>query len=183
MSEQIRQIASRIKELREICGFSQQEMAQKLSLDLDLYKSYEDSGLDIPISVIFEIANLCKVDFNEILSGVSPKLSDLCLVRRGDGLNMDRFPGYHFESLAHKFVGKIMEPLLVTVEPKEGKPELVTHPGQEYNLVLEGSILLVYDGREIILNPGDSVYFSPLKPHSQAAVGDKKARFLTVIAQ
>ncbi|MBP5754775.1 MAG: cupin domain-containing protein, partial [Clostridia bacterium] len=71
-------------------------------------------------------------------------------------------------------------PMIVTISPSEGKPQLVSHGGQEFNYVLEGTVGVTIGGKEIILNEGDSVYFDPAIPHGQFAVGGV-ARFLTVI--
>ena len=76
-----------------------------------------------------------------------------------------------------------MQPLLVTLEPSDDPAKLVSHSGQEFNYVIEGSIAVVFDDREIILNEGDSIYFNPTYLHGQRCVGDKKARFLTMIAE
>jgi mannose-6-phosphate isomerase-like protein (cupin superfamily) len=88
-----------------------------------------------------------------------------------------------FESLAPRFKGKVMEPLLVTLMPGEPEAALVTHEGQEFNIVLEGIIVITYDDKEYVLNPGDAVYFDPTHPHAQKAIGKEKARFLTVITE
>ena len=69
--------------------------------------------------------------------------------------------------------------MIVTLSPNE-EAELVTHGGQEFNYVLEGSIKVVIEGREFILNKGDSIYFNPALPHGQRAVGGQ-AKFLTII--
>ena len=39
------------------------------------------------------------------------------------------------------------------------------HEGQEFNLVIEGRMLLNINGKELILNPGDSLYFDSSIPH------------------
>ena len=59
--DEIREIAHRIKELREICDYTQEEMASELNIDLATYKSYEENGQDIPISVIYHISK--KTDY------------------------------------------------------------------------------------------------------------------------
>ena len=76
-----------------------------------------------------------------------------------------------------------MQPLLVTLDPTDEAPELVSHSGQEFNLVLKGTVAVVFENNEIILNEGDSIYFNPTYPHGQKCVGNEKARFLTVIAE
>lgn len=183
MKQELNEIAIRIRELRDACGYTQEEFAKELSIDLDVYSKYEVEGADIPISVIYEIANKCKVDFTEIITGVAAKLDTYHVVKRGQGKSINRYPGYRFEDLAFKFNHKIMQPLLVTLDPSDAPASLVTHPGQEFNLILEGTIALIFDGKEIILNAGDSIYFNPNHKHGQRCVGDVKARFLTVIAE
>ena len=112
MSEEIMQVASRIKELREISGYSRHAVAKLVGVEYDTYKDYEESGADIPISVLYKLANEFGVDFTEILTGKSPKLDTYCVVKKDKGINIDRYPGYHFESLAYKFMHKMMEPLM-----------------------------------------------------------------------
>lgn len=183
MSEEIKQIASRIKELREICGYSRHAVAKLVGVDYETYKGYEDNGSDIPISVLHKLANEFGVDFTEILTGKSPKLSTYCAVKKGKGINIDRYEGYHFESLAYKFKRKMMEPLLVTVSPDNKDNKLVVHEGQEFNYVVEGTVMVQFGDESVILEEGDSIYFDPTLPHGQKAMNGKEAKFLTVIAQ
>lgn len=183
MENEVREIAARIRELREACGYTQEQLAQELSLDLALYQGYEASGEDIPISVIYQIANKFGVDFTEIVTGSSANLDTYQVVRGGQGAHIDRYPGYRFSDLASRYNHKIMQPLLVTLDPSDAPAALVTHTGQEFNMVLEGAIILVFDKKEILLNAGDTVYFNPRHPHGQKAAGNKIAKFLTVIAE
>ncbi len=182
MTEEIRLMAARIRELRDICGYTTESMAKTLGMDVSRYELYERSGEDIPISVLYQMANLFSVDINELLTGNAPHLATYCVVKKGKGARIDRYPGYTFQSLASTFKHKIMEPLLVTVQPSEDAPALVTHPGQEFNLVLEGVINVYFDQKVLRLEAGDSVYFNPEHPHGQQAVG-ATAKFLTVITE
>ncbi len=180
--EPINEIAARVKELREVCDYSQEQLATELGLDPAAYAGYEENG-DFPISVLYEIANKFNVDFNEIITGEPSRIDTYQVVRRGKGKSISRFPGYRFKDLAFRYADKIMQPLLVTLEPTDEPAKLVTHAGQEFNLVLKGSIAVVFEDQEIILNEGDSIYFNPTYPHGQRCVGDTKARFLTMIAE
>ena len=175
------EIGMRIAELRDICGYTQEEMAESLGISVALYKSYEESGEDIPIGVIFRIANICGVDFTEIITGAGGKLDTYQVVRSGEGLEINRNPGYTYQDLAFRYAQKIMQPSLVTIE--QGKPELNTHAGQEFAYIVSGSMKLFIDGREIILNTGDSVYLNPTHPHGFALVGAEPCIFLSVISE
>ena len=181
--EEIREVAARIKELREICGYEIEEFAEKLDVNVETYIEYEESGLDIPISVIYEIAKLCQVDFSEILTGTSAKLRTYQVVRNGEGQTADRYPGYEFKDLAYLYANTHMQPFLVTLEPSDKVASLVTHSGEEFNLVLEGTMILTFDDTEIVLNKGDSIFFNPKYPHGQRCGSDVPAIFLTMIAE
>ena len=183
MNEEMLMISERIRELREICGFSEEEMARDSGVSLEKYIEYESNGQNIPISVLYHISQKFNVDLSEILTGEPARISTLQLCRRGKGKTIDRYPGYMFESLAPRFTHKVMEPLLVTLLPGEPEAALVTHGGQEFNLVLEGVVAITYDDKEYVLDPGDAVYFDPTHPHGQKAIGSEKARFLTVITE
>ena len=183
MQDELMKISERIRELREVFDVTVEEMATETGTTAEDYAEYETNGKNIPISVLYHISHKFNVDLSEILTGESARLSTIQICRRGKGKTIDRYPGYMFESLAPRFTHKVMEPLLVTLIP--GKPEaaLVTHDGQEFNLVLEGAVVLTYNDKEYVLEAGDAVYFDPTHPHGQKAAGTEKARFLTVITE
>lgn len=183
MDEEMKEIAARIAELRDVCGYSREELAKELHIDADVYSSYEESGRDIPISVIYQISKKFKVDFTEILTGTSAKLHTYHVVKSGQGKSIDRYPGYHFRDLAFRFSKKIMQPLLVTLDPSDKPAALVTHTGEEFNMVLEGSMIVSFENKELLLEKGDSIYFNPIYPHGQKCVGNTPAVFLTMIAE
>ena len=181
--DEIREIALRIRELREVCGYSVDEIAKELGIDRAVYVGYEENGNDIPISVIYHLAKKFNVDFSELLTGTSAKLNTYQVVRAGEGLIADRYPGYFFQDLAFRFSKKIMQPFIVTLDPSDKPADLVTHNGEEFNLVLEGTIILTFGNQTIELNAGDSIYFNPTYPHGQQCGSSTPAKFLTMICE
>ena len=178
------EIGARLRELREVSDYTIEDLAAELNLSPEVYASYEQNGKDIPISVIYEIANKFRVDFTEIVTGQSAKLETYHLIRKGGGKIINRNPEYHFQDLAFRYANKIMQPLLVTLEPSDATAKLITHSGQEFNLVLEGTVIVTLGDKEFTLNEGDSIYFNPTIPHGQrcGSTGER-ARFLTMIAE
>ena len=176
-------IAARIRELREVCDMERSELADTLGLTEEEYARYEDGEKDFPVSFLYELAALFKVDLTELLTGTAPRLANCSIVRKGEGIAVDRYEGYDFESIAYKFIGRRVEPMIVTVGPETetNPPEAVSHSGQEFNYVLEGQITVRFGERSFLLNEGDCFYFDPTVPHAQSAAGGKAARFLTVI--
>jgi transcriptional regulator with XRE-family HTH domain len=179
MNENVKDIAARIKGLRLLLGISEQEAAKAVNLSVGEYLKYEKGEDDFPISILYEIADFYHVDLTEILTGVSPKLHDVCHVRAGQGLKVERYDEYDFQSLAYKYKNRKIEPLLVTLNI-ENNPELVSHNGQEFNYCLEGKMKVVIGKSEYILEPGDSLYFNSMIPHKMLAVEDN-SKFITII--
>ncbi len=183
MDEELKELAERIKALRDACDYSAEYVARELGTDTETYLGYEECAANVPISVIYSMSKLYNVDFSEIMTGTSAKLRTYQVVRKGEGQNADRYPGYKFENLAYRFTHKIMQPFLVTLDPSDKPADLVSHKGEEFNLVISGSVVVVFDDKEIILNTGDSIYFNPTYMHGQKCYGDKPATFLTMIAE
>lgn len=144
MVQELADIGLRIQGLREACDVTQEEMAQELGVDLAVYQEWEATGQDVPISAIYHMAHHFGVEFTEILTGTAAKLETYHVVKNGEGREVDRYPGYHFEDLAWRYSGKIMQPLLVVLEPSVEAAELVTHTGQEFNLVLDGTVVVTW---------------------------------------
>lgn len=183
MTEKIKQIAERIKEIREISGISVESLASELDVASDLYHEYESGATDIPIGFIFKISHWFNIEMSVLLGGNDPKLHVYEVVRKGKGLNLDRRKQYRYETLANNFIGKRAEPFMVTVDPApDNSPmEFNSHPGQEFNYILEGSLLTIIDGHEIILNEGDSIYFDSGCKHAMRALQNQIARFLAIV--
>lgn len=180
MNEKVRDIAARIKGLRLLSGISQMEAAQNLNLSSEEYEKYEDGEDDIPVSILYEIADYYRVDLTEVLTGVSPKLHDVCYLKKGEGLKVERYDQYDFQSLAYKYANRKIEPLLVNLDPGK-EPELVSHKGQEFNYCLEGRMKVVIGSEEYILEPEETLYFNSMIPHKMLAMDNKPAKFLTII--
>jgi mannose-6-phosphate isomerase-like protein (cupin superfamily)/DNA-binding XRE family transcriptional regulator len=177
------EIAQRLAGLRDACGFTAGQLADELGIDRSVYAGYETTGADIPISVLFQIAYKFNVDFNELLTGDEAKLDSFHVVRAGNGQSIKRYEGYDYQDLAFRYTHKIMQPLLVTLQPDERPAELVTHAGQEFNYVVSGTMILTFGDKQIALNQGDCVYFNPTVPHGQRCGGSVPAVFLTMIAE
>ena len=67
------------------------------------------------------------------------------------------------------------------MEPNDQPITLNTHFNQEFNYVLEGTLLLRIAGNDLMLNEGDSIYFDATRPHGMKAMNGKKVKFLAII--
>ncbi|MCL1815870.1 MAG: cupin domain-containing protein [Treponema sp.] len=179
---QASQIPSRIRELREDEEISVIDLARDIGISAEDYAKYESGELDIPISVLYKIAASLGVDPTVLLTGEDPRMESAAVCRAGQGVQIERYPGYEFSSLAYNFKGRTLEPLLVYLDPSKPEAAQVSHAGQEFNYVTKGMVKVTVEKRAYILAAGDSIYFDANLPHGQAAV-DGSAQFLTIIQE
>ncbi|MCL2444086.1 MAG: XRE family transcriptional regulator [Treponema sp.] len=182
MNEKVAHIPQRIKELREILEISALDMAKDIDIPFDTYNKYEKGELDIPISVLYTIAGCLGTDVTVLLTGEEARMDSAAVCRKGKGVQIERYPGYEFSSLAYNFKHRTIEPLLVTLDSSKPPASQVSHSGQEFNYVVEGKVKITVVKTEHILFPGDSIYFDARLPHAQIAV-DGTAQFLTIIQE
>ncbi len=104
-------------------------------------------------------------------------------VRNGKGLKLERRQQYKYESLASNFIHKKAEIFMVTIDPKpeDALLDFNSHPGQEFNFVIKGSMMTIIDGHEIILNEGDSIYFDSGFNHAMKALNNEQVKFLAMV--
>lgn len=183
MVEKIREIAARIRDLREITGVAPAAMAADLGIPVREYEAYEQGTVDVPASMLWEIANRLHVDMTVLLTGEAPRMHVFAVTRNGQGPTVDRRRQYAYQSLAANFVHRKAEPFLVTVEPgpQGAAVERNSHPGQEFDYVIEGTLSVLIHETTLVLNPGDSVIFDASFPHGMQALGTTPCRFLAVI--
>jgi transcriptional regulator with XRE-family HTH domain len=183
MNEQIKEIAQRLRGLRDALDIKAAELAEVCHITEAEYLGYESGKEDISVSALQNIAKHCKVELTELLFGESPNMTSYYLTRAGLGTAMERSRAYKYQSLAAGFAQRKADPFIVTVEPKpEDTPmHLNSHTGQEFNFVLEGCLLLSIDGKELTLDEGDSIYFNAEKQHGMKALNGKPVKFLAVI--
>ena len=182
MEQAYKEIAPRLAGLRDAMDLSVAEMADRLGVEPEIVAAYESGTIEIPVSYLFEVAQDCGVDLTVLISGGEAHLKSHSLVKKGGGLSVERRKDYDYQSLAYKFTGRRMEPFLIRVPPKkEEELKAVTHSGQEFIYMLKGRLELTLDGNKVVLESGDSLYFSSHTPHALRALGGEDAEFLDVI--
>ena len=185
MDYKIQEVAQRIKGLREILDISKEEMAKVTGVSQELYDQCEAGLHDFSFTFLYKCAERFGVDIIEIVTGDKPKLTFYNIVRKGQGLPINRRAGFSYQHLAHLFQGKLAEPFLVTApyqEEEQNKPiELSYHDGQEFDYIISGSLKVQMENHTEILHAGDSVYYDSSHGHGMIATGGETCVFLAVI--
>lgn len=181
MDQQLVDMGRRLAELREVRGFSCQQMADRLNIGLDEYMAYEEGKKDFSFSIMFNVSSILEIDVVNLLSGYTPRLSDCAVVRAGHEFYIKKEGEYDYKHLAYTFKNKKAEPFFVECMPGEEDAEKHSHEGQEFNFVLSGKMLFEIGDLSYELNKGDSVYFNSKIPHGIKVLSEKPVKFLAVV--
>ncbi len=183
MKSEIKQIALRLRGLREDLGLGISDIANACEIAPELYASYESGETDIPVSFLMAISAQYNIELTTLLTGDSPKMREYSLTRKGRGTVVERRKEYNYQALNESFIHKKASPFIVTVAPRLSTDPipLYQHEGQEFNLVLEGRLMVSVNGKELILEEGDSLWFDSGLPHGMKALDGKVTKFFALI--
>ncbi len=181
----LNEVALRIREMREIFGLSQSEMALRTEVSYEQYCQYEKGELDFPFSFLHKCSLEFGIGITDLLEGKSARLSSYTVTRKGKGQETAKEDGITIQNLAPKFRNKIAEPYWVRYEydpDLQNKPiHLATHSGQEFDLVISGKLKVQVGSHTEILEEGDSIYYNSATPHGMIAVDGKDCVFCAVV--
>ena len=176
-----KEIAARIRELREISGISVEEMAERTGMATSEYLLCEEGKKDLSIAFLYRCVLILGVDMSDLLEGHSPKLRSYALTRKGEGQRIEEAHNMVGYNLASGFRNRIALPLYMELSYRpDADIELVTHEGQEWDTVISGRMKIQIGGKTEILNPGDSIYFDSSVPHGMIAM-DGDCSFYAVV--
>ena len=184
-ASQLQEIALRIREMREILGYSMQKMAYLTEVSEDTYRTYESGSVDLPFTFMHKCAKVFGLEITDLLEGHSAKLSGYTVTRKGRGLVTASEDGITIQDMAPMFRKKLSTPYWVTYQYS---PELqnlpihtTTHTGQEFDLVIKGAMRIKVGDHEEILREGDSIFYKSSTPHGMIAIDGQDCVFLAMI--
>ena len=184
-ANQLMDIALRIRDMREILGYSMEKMAELTEVSAEMYKLYESGKVDLPFTFLHKCAKIFGVEITVLLEGDGARLSGYTVTRRGKGLVTASEDGITIQDMAPMFRKKLATPYWVTYEYDEklqNQPiHTTTHAGQEFDLVIKGSMRIRIGDREEILREGDSIFYKSSTPHGMIAIDGNDCVFLAMI--
>ncbi len=184
-ADKLREVAQRIREMREICGYTVAETAAMTEVSEEEYRLYEAGGRDFPFTFIHKCSKAFGIGITDLLEGRSAHLSSYTVTRRGEGQETAKEAGISIMAMAPQFTKKIAEPYRVRYEYNEelqNKPiHLTKHAGQEFDFVLEGRLKVQVGSHIEYLEEGDSIYYNSSTPHGMIAVDGRDCLFMAVV--
>jgi transcriptional regulator with XRE-family HTH domain len=185
MLSEIKEVGKRIRGMRDILDIPAEEMARVTGVSLDEYLCYESGEKDFSFTFLYKASQRFGIDLTELITGESPHLSGYTLVRKNQGLPIERRRGFYYQNLAAQFRDRLAEPFLVTAPAENGGETadipLNSHDGQEMDFVLSGAMRIRVGENEEILREGDTIYYDASRPHGMIAIAGQPCRFLAIV--
>lgn len=183
--DNLKEVALRVKEMRELSGISVHEMAEATDMSIEDYLALEEGQVDFTFSFIYKCAEKFGVDIADILQGSSPKLVSYSLVRKGKGVPIARNENCDYLNMAPNFKNKMGEPFFCRLpfdaEAVDKPMPLHVHNGHEVTIITKGMMKHQFGNRIETLYPGDVIYFDSNTPHGELAINGQDCEFFTVI--
>ena len=185
MDFKIREVAARIRELREISGFTVEEMAARTGVSVAEYLQCEAGSRNLSIAFLYRCTLSFGVDMSDLLEGRSAKLRAYDLTRKGEGQRIEEAHHMVGWNLAADFRNRIALPLYMEMKYRPGAEyediDLVTHEGQECDIVIRGHMKIQIGGHTEILHAGDTIYYDSSTPHGMIAVDGEDCAFYALV--
>ncbi len=181
----IKEMAGRIRALREIVGLTPLQMSEKTGVSESEYIECENGNKDLNFAFIYRCALALSVNVTDIIEGYSPKLKGYTVTRSGAGQKIAQAHGMTYFNLAYAFQNRIAEPLYVrsvfNADAADKDIELTTHAGQECDIVIDGYLKVQIGEHSEVLGPGDSIYYDSDTPHGMIAVNGRDCIFYAIV--
>lgn len=176
-------VARRMAALRAESGLTLRELAEKSGLSDAYLNRVERQKTPINIANLEKVAAAFGVALSSFFE-VDEARQPLVITRAGSARKV-RFRGrggFRVELLADTKKGKLMEPLLVDLTSAKETVPPQSHPGQEFNYVVEGRCEFFFGKQRLELEAGDSIYFDASVPHVCRGLGKGPSRILAVVS-
>lgn len=183
-------IGEKIKAYREEQNLSIQELADKTNLAAEQIERIENNT-DIPsLAPLIKIAKVLGTRIGTFLDDQVEDGPVICRKEEAketisfsnNAINSRRHMQY--QSLSRSKANRHMEPFMIEIEPTDSNKEdfiLSSHEGEEFIIVVEGSIEISYGKQTFILEKGDSIYYDSIVPHHVHSYKGMSARILAVV--
>jgi len=179
-------VGLRIRELRKRQRLTLQDVADQAGISVSTISKIERGKLTPTYDKFSRIADALGVDLISLYSSGATEFAAgaFLVARKGETVSYEN-ETYVYNMLFSQASGKAMLPAFCSLRPLEemSVTDHVRHPGQEFVLVLEGTVIIHLEHRTpAVLNTGDCAYFDSTQGHIYSAAGKEGAKVLFLTA-
>ena len=181
-------VGEKIRTLRESLSINMEELAERSGLAVEQIERIENN-VDIPsLAPLIKLARALGVRLGTFLDDQDETGPVIC--RKKEAKETISFSNnaihsrrhMEYRSLSKSKADRHMEPFMIDIAPtKDSDFILSSHEGEEFIMVMEGTLEISYGKYTYILEEGDSIYYDSIVPHHVHAFEGQAARILAVI--
>ncbi|HEY3183369.1 MAG TPA: cupin domain-containing protein [Gaiellaceae bacterium] len=168
-AQTIDEIGSTIRALRQERGLSLRDLSRLTGFSISFLSLVERGRSSLALTSLQKVATALGTsvasffpDVGRAREGAVPHV----VRAQGGASQLSTGSQRTYKLLSGRSFTRVLEPMLVTVEPSETIEEPYSHEGEEFAYVLSGELLFVVDGVHHTVGPGDSIHFQSSIPHS-----------------
>lgn len=180
------QLGDRLRDLRKAKGWTLSDMSSRTGLAVSTLSKVENNKISLTYHNLARLAGGLDLDLAELFTPATiASVAGRSTVSRRGGGKLHETRNYAHEYLCVELAHRRMVPMLSLVKARtlEEFGELLSHPGEEFFFVVEGTVDIYRDGYATErLRAGDSIYFDSSVGHAIISVGAGDAYTLAVIA-
>jgi transcriptional regulator with XRE-family HTH domain len=157
------EIFKKIKDLRQERGLTLKDLSAKTDLSVSFLSQVERGSSSLAITSLKKIADAFEVPITQFFDSETNN-NYVVKIESRKPFNIEGSSAT-YTRLNGEFAARSLEPLMVTLSPKQAQTQTSSHPGEEFYYVLNGAVLFNVDGEEYFLKEGDSIHFPSNVPH------------------
>lgn len=172
------EIGRKLRRLRVKLGLTQEELADRTELTKGFISQLENDITSPSIATLMDILEALGTD---IAAFFNDRSEERVVFSAEDTFEKeDEESGSVIRWLVPNAQKNALEPILVTIRPGGGTQELDPHEGEEFGIVLSGTVTLVDGDRKHRVKKGDSFYLHPQGVHWLQNNGKTPAKVLWI---
>jgi transcriptional regulator with XRE-family HTH domain len=181
------QIARRMREIRKSKGLTLERLGEIAGISRAMLSRLENNQCSPPIATLSKIAQALDVPIGVFFEEEPSQAEQRVAVTRRDQRLQAVRPGAQIGFTYWTFNKAkdlhLIEAFVIRHPPVKKIPKMLfDHPGEEFLMVLSGTVDFVIGRDTIHLEVGDAVHFDPSVPHRVQNRGEGEAECLVVVA-
>ncbi|MFO1018211.1 MAG: XRE family transcriptional regulator [Hyphomonadaceae bacterium] len=176
-----------VKEERLRRGWTLADASERTGLPISTLSKVENDKISLSYDKLVKLSEGLEIDISRLFGGDDTPVQRSVIgrrsvTRRHEGRAIET-PSYNHRYLAADLLSKIFIPVVADIKIRslEEFGELVTHSGEEFAYVLEGTVdLYTALYAPVRLNVGDSIYFDSAMGHAYIAASEGVCRVLSI---
>ncbi|MFF2876425.1 helix-turn-helix domain-containing protein [Gottfriedia sp. NPDC057991] len=173
------EIYKRIKELRKQKDYTLKDLSEKTGLSVSFLSQIERGATSLAITSLKKIADAFELPITSFFEE-SVSHNYRVKVEEQKSFRIET-SNSEYVRISGEFPGRMLESIIITIDPNVEKDIVHTHQGEELYYVLEGVVIFNIDGEEYLVKSGESIHFPSTLPHYWSNPLNQPSKLLSVL--